>query len=341
MRAERATALVLFASTWLLNSPARAQDHLEPETSSLFELRSGHYERAVREQLLPGDVPPYVAAIQLTSFSSEWAVRLDAPNNGKSRLEFRRAKSRIYDQVHEHRKPVAPAVYQEVVRAETADAIARAWETFLHDTRYPPRDDSVQHIVVDGAPYYFSWFVPGQGRMTGTITAAEPCSRTGQLVELLHALRRFAVLPPATRPSEAELVERAQQLVEPAKLDARIAACKAGEASEAVVDEHTRSIAGYLEELAESQYCLCGRWPASASDLKFFDVLTRRREGGDKPYFPDFDFASARLSPAARGVLRIGVRDYERTSEVPECLDPPWSSGDKRFGANHCPEKSR
>jgi hypothetical protein len=335
MSAIRA-ALALSASIAFSLSPAIAQDHLQPQASDLFVYPPfSEYHRLLRDELLTHEGEPYVAAVEIPSFSPEWALILGRAAGGRGRLEVRRARASIWYRLQEEQQssfwqrllkrsePAGFESYETTVGPYTARAVASVWESSLRDVRYPPPSDVV---CFDGSTYHFSLFADGEGQLTGSVHCPRSCSRAGELVGLLHRLRRFATLPEATRPKEQEILEYAQRLADPEQLESRIAECRTEAEERNALAPELRLLSRNLEQLADQYYCSCERWPETGAELQAFDLLDveeRRRdsEADATSRFSTFDFASAKLSSEPDGPLSISIPGREWVSYVPECFD--------------------
>jgi hypothetical protein len=164
--------------------------------------------------------------------------------------------------------------------------------------------------------------------------------QTGKLIDLLSSLRRYALLPHPGQPSpdrttlralEEGIREKAAVLNDASRLEASITECKAHEAAVETTEEDIRRVEDRLEHQAIVHYCACGRWPASAEDLRHFHesgmARARRDDPDAKTSLRDVDFEGARTSVDRWGQLLLSVpRGYPKEIAVPECLDLTVSS---------------
>jgi hypothetical protein len=202
--------------------PARARDHLIPDTSAFADpdsylLKCRHVFAAAFEH------DATVRALVLKSFEKAYVVGLHVGDEGAQAFVLE-ASSSIWDtellemyktgeigltttpdgkeipleenETYKDLKRRTPADYR-VIKAvrrarplprDVADEIKALWEVMLLDVRHPKKSED----GLDGATYHFSAWVQGRGDLSGNIWSPKPESKTGQLVRLAEALANFA-----------------------------------------------------------------------------------------------------------------------------------------------------
>jgi hypothetical protein len=193
---------------------AVAQNHLEPDVSSLAMDRPQKYERVLDELfVLEGDSEFVVRTLARPSWGPEWVSGIRCVDS-VAEVFVSMAEESVYHAGSRSGSGWHPDLglavqtkqRSRVIDSYTAGLVYLAWRNAILDTRYPDR--AMMHL--DGVRYLFSAFVDGRGILSGQTHSPEPESLPGQLVNLTNALERFTR---SDDPDSGEIAEIARQVV--------------------------------------------------------------------------------------------------------------------------------
>jgi hypothetical protein len=205
----------------VLAVPARAQDHLIPDTDAFADpdshlLKCRHVfaaafepEVTVRALVIPSFSKEYVVGIHVGDASAEAFVLEPSSSIWDTELLEMYTKGEIgpaltsegkeipldRDQAYIALKKRTPEDYRAIKAVRrarplpkgVADGIGTLWKAMLLGVRHSEKEDGL-----DGITYRFSTWIRGRGNLSGHVWEPEPESKTGQLARLAEALAEFA-----------------------------------------------------------------------------------------------------------------------------------------------------
>jgi hypothetical protein len=205
----------------VLAVPARAQDHLIPDTDAFADpdshlLKCRHVfaaafkpEVTLRALVIPAFSKEYVVGMHVGDAAAEAFVPEPSSSIWDTELLEMYKKGEIgptltpegkvipldRDQEYITLKKRTPEDYRAIKAVRrarrlpkgVADGIKTLWKAMLLGVRHSEKEDGL-----DGVSYHFSTWIRGRGDLSGHVWSPEPESKTGQLARLAEALADFA-----------------------------------------------------------------------------------------------------------------------------------------------------
>ena len=186
-----------------------AQEHLEPDVSSLAQATPQKYERVLDELFVLDDKVRFVVRVLIRpSWGPEHVVGIRCAESEPEVFTLVADES-VYREGYsadgsgwnvQLARAVPVAQRTSAIDSGTAGLVYMAWASMILDTRYP--DNASMHL--DGVNYLFSAQINGRGPLSGQTHSPRPESAPGALVELAESLQQIVGGEDASPESVAE-----------------------------------------------------------------------------------------------------------------------------------------